>query len=341
MNVDPAVIAHLMTILSHFSMTVTASPTTVHEGHGGTGAPSIFVAQVRAAAGAFVSPFTGTSIVPVNQNPTAGLPVTWHPDDVLSRHGSATPLTGTTAVFGAVRMTYTPKREVADGHGATISETGMMTATVPAADVINSLYNLPPLGALAPGEVSGSVPLVVQWHDEVMHVELTNTYDVTITTFVGPTHGDGTDTFVGDLARVADGKWVGTLEAHAKGNWKGTAFGTSCSTSWDAHQTLFVVGTEDPNLHNGNFIFQFYPGQAPTGSTGRGRCPPTVIKRNGEPYAPFNDSGVTSPDTGGGLIVTLPAKPGGTSIYVVPSPGGGITIRNTTWKVSITFPTPP
>lgn len=177
-------------------------------------------------------------------------------------------------------------------------------------------------------------------YDEVMHVELTNTYDVTIQTFVGDTHGDGTDTFVGDLARVADGEWVGTLEARAKGNWNGAAFGTGCSSSWDARQRVFVVGTEDPTLPNGNFIFQFYPGGAPTGSTGRGRCPPTVIKRNGEAYAPFNDTRITTPDEGGGLIVTLPAKPGGRTIYPVSSPGGGITIRNTSWVVTITYPTP-
>ena len=341
MNVDPAHIARIMSIVSHFSITVRASPTSVHEGHGGNGSPSIFVAQVRAAAGAFVSPFTGTAIVPVNQNPTSGLPVTWHLDDTLSRHGSTTPLSDTTGVIGATRTTYTPNRERANGQGANISATGTMTATVPSADLVNSLYDLPNLGALAPGEVSGSGPLVVQWHDEVMEVELTNKYDVTITTFVGDTHTDGTDRFVGQLAHVGDGRWVGTLDAEARGNWSGAAFGSGCSTSWNAKQRIFVIGTEDPAMRNGDFIFQFYPGQAPTGSTGRGRCPPTVHKRNGEAYAPFNDSGITSPDEGGGLIVTLPPRPGGTTTYPVLSPGGGITIRNTSWVVKIMFPTPP
>ncbi len=342
MNVDPALVARIMTIVGHFSITVRANPPQVHEGHGGSGSPSIIVAQVRAAAGAFVSPFTGTSIVPVNQNPVDGLNVTWHLDDALNRHGSATPLTDATGVIGAVRTAYTPIQERANGQGANISETGTITATVPAADLVNALYNLPTLGALASGVASGTAPLVVQWHDEIMHVELTNRYDVTITTFVGDTHGDGTDRFVGDLARVADGKWVGTLEAEARGSWRGAAFGSGCSTSWNARQQIFVVGTEDPNLPNGNFIFQFYPGGSPpSGSLGRGRCPPTVIKRNGEPYAPFNDSRITTPDEGGGLIVTLPAKPGGTTTYPVASPGGGITIRNTSWVVKITFPTPP
>src|SRR6185295_13916818 len=104
--------------------------------------------------------------------------------------------------------------------------------------------------------------------------------------------------------RVDDGRWVGTLDGRADGKWSGTAFGKSCSSSWNAKQRLFVVGIENPNLTSGNLTLQFYPGgSAPTGSMGRGRCPPTLHKRNGEPFAPFNDIRITTPDEGGALVV--------------------------------------
>jgi hypothetical protein len=349
MNINPAYIAHLMTILSNFSITVTPRPNPVHEGHGGSGDPSTIVAQVIAAAGAFVSPFTGTSVVPVNRNPTDGLHVTWTPDDVLTEHGVASPLSDTTSPVGQATTIYTPRTEIANGRGAQISTTGTITASVPSSEVVDALYNIPgmipgsQLASLVPANVTGTGHLVVQWHAEVIQVELTNKYDVTIITGFGDTHTSGTDTFIGELSRDApdDVTWTGFIQARAVGNFTGSAFGQDgCASSWNASQQLLVVGTED--RATGKISFQFYPGLAPTGSQGRGRCPPTIHKRNGQAYAPFNDLIVTTPDEGGALVATMPPRPGGNiEIINVPSPGGFIRIKDTSWTVKITFPPPP
>jgi len=350
MSVNPSYIAHLMTILANFSVIVTPGRPLVHEGHGGSGEQSVITAIVKAAAGAFVSPFTGTSLVPVNPNPAASLHVKWLPDAFLTKHGMASPLTDTTGPIGGVRTTYTARQEPANGQGAQMSQTGTITASVPSTEIIDQLYNLPgmipgaALGALVPAELTGTGNLVVQWHDEVIRVEFVNRYDVTFITGFGDTHTSGTDTFNGELSRTDEdeGRWAGSVSASAVGNFSGSAFGQpGCSSSWNAQQQLLVIGTEDRT--KGTISFQFYPGLDPTGSQGRGRCPPTIHKRNGQAYAPFNDLIVTGPDDGLALVAKMPPKPGG-QIEVIPvnSPPGvtSIKIKNTSWTIKITFPPP-
>ena len=339
-----------MTILSNFSITVTPGPPIVHEGHGGPGERSTISAFVKAAAGAFVSPFTGTSVVPVNTNPTANLHVTWLPDEFLTKHGTASPLTDTTGVLGAVRTTYTARPEPANGQGAQMSQTGTITASVPSTEILDQLYNIPgmipgaALGELVPAKVTGMGNLIVQWHDEVIKVEFVNKYDVTFITGFGDTRTSGTDSFTGELSRTDEdeGRWAGSVAATAIGSFSGSAFGQpGCASSWNASQQLLVIGTEDRT--KGTISFQFYPGLDPTGSQGRGRCPPTIHKRNGQAYAPFNDLIVTTPDEGGALVAKMPPKPGG-QIEIIPvnSPPGvtSIKIKDTSWTIKITFPPP-
>ncbi len=342
MNVDPAVIARLMSILANFSIVVAATPRKVHEGHGGNGSPTDVVAHILAAPGAFVSPFTGTGIVPVNNNPGAGVTVTWDLDSTLTRHGSVDPSTQTTGMLPSAMTAYTPRREPANGFGTQITQFGAITASVPGSELINSLYGTPILGALVPSKVSGVGQILVEWHDEVMEIDLTNEYDVTITEMVGKAHTDGTDTFNGALTRSGDGRWVGSVAARAEGRFSGGAFGVGgCRTSWNATQQIMIVATEDPTRATDNLTFQFYPAAPPAGSMGRGRCPPTLRKRDGVFYAPFNDLRVTTPDEGGALVVTMPPRPGGTVTVRVPSlPALGLAI-DATWVVTVNFPAPP
>jgi hypothetical protein len=102
-----------------------------------------------------------------------------------------------------------------------------------------------------------------------------------------------------------------------------------------------IVATEDPTRTTDNLTFQFYPAAPPAGDMGRGRCPPTLRKRDGVYYAPFNDLRVTTPDEGGALVVTMPPRPGGTVTIRVPSlPELGLAI-DATWVVTVNFPAPP
>jgi hypothetical protein len=278
----------------------------------------------------------------VNNNLGAGVTVTWELDATLMRHGSVDPSTQTTGLLPSAMTAYTPRREPADGFGKQLTQFGTITASVPGSELIDSLYGLPNLGVLAPGKVSGVGQILVEWHDEVMEVELTNTYDVTITEMVGKAHTDGKDTFIGDLTRLEDGRWVGSVAAHAEGNFSGGAFGVGgCRTSWNAAQQIMIVATEDPTRTTDNLTFQFYPAAPPAGDMGRGRCPPTLRKRDGVYYAPFNDLRVTTPDEGGALVVTMPPRPGGTVTIRVPSlPELGLAI-DATWVVTVNFPAPP
>jgi hypothetical protein len=345
LSADPLVIAHLMTVVAQTSVSVSASPGTVHEGHGGNGSPADVTATVRAAASVFVSPFSGQALIPINAGSASGIPVTWTTDAVANRHGSVDinqTAGATTDALGQAKLTYTPKKEDADGFGIEVTDVSLVQAVVSGQDLITRLYGRPDLGALVPGQVIGVGLLTIEWHDEAMEITLTNHYDVAIDVVIGDTHAVGDDSFSGTLAKQEDGTWRGTVSGTASGNQDSQAFGESCSSSWFATQQLEVIGEEGSNAFGGDFVFRFYPITDPVGSMGSGTCPPTRHKLNGVSYAPFNDFGISQPDAGGGIFVILPQKPGGVADYPVPAlpPGSGITIKNTSWHVDIQFPVP-
>lgn len=345
LSADPLVIAHLMAVVAQTSVSVSAQPATVHEGHGGNGSPADVTATVRAAASVFVSPFSGQAVIPINAGNPSGIPVTWNTDAVLNRHGSvdiSQTVGATTDALGQVKLTFTPKKEKADGFGIEVTDVSLVQAVVSGRDLITRLYGQPDLGPLVPGQVLGVGLLTIEWHDEAMEITLTNHYDVAIEAVLGDTHAVGDDSFSGTLAKQDDGTWLGTVSGTASGTQDSQALGESCSSSWFATQQLEVIGEEASNAISGDFVFRFYAITDPVGSMGSSTCPPTRHKLNGVSYAPFNDYGISQPDAGGGIFVILPQKPGGVADYPVPSlpPGTGIIIKNTSWHVDIQFPVP-
>lgn len=340
LTADPQIIAHLMAVVAQSTLKVTALPSKAHEGHGGDGSPVTITAQLTVNAWAFTSPFSGLSVVPLNTGSAAGLPVTWTTDAALNAHGSASSLSGTTDPLARAQLTFTPKKEKANGQGYIVTETSIVQAAIPASQVITQAYGYPALGALVAGEVRGIGNLLIEWHEpEAMHIELINEYDVTIKTFVGDIHGTGVDMFTGTLVLQEDGTWRGNVVGKANGSQTGQAFGRACSSSWSTTQLMEVVGQAAPNATGGDFVFLFYPIAAPRGSMGSGRCPPTRRKTSyGATYAPYNDYAISQAEASQGLVIILPNKPGATGNYpVADPPGPDITIKNTSWQVLIQY----
>jgi hypothetical protein len=335
---DPHILHHLITFVSQSSITVTANPGTVHEGHGGEGAPTEIKATLHAWASPFTSPFTFHTLIPLQSGFPANVPVEWVTGATADKHGSFdfNPLPRTDN-FGESKRTYTPRKEPADGQGALVQAVALIQARVSGGDLVTWLYGRPDLAILAPGLVLGFVLLNIEYHEVAMDVTLTNHYDVTIEAIIGDTHATGTDTFSGRLAKQEDGTWQGTVSGTADGSQFSNAFGEYCSSTWFATQQVEVIGEPAPDSVTGDFVFRFYPVSEPVGSMGSGRCPPTRHKQNGVSYAPYNDYGISQPDAGQGVFIILPQDPGGVADYPVPNPGHGITITNTSWHVEIQF----
>ena len=343
LQVDPQIIAHLMAVVSGASLNLVPSEQVVHKGHGSGGEVSTITATLQAAASAFVSPITGQAVVPVSGTAqVAGIDVNWYPNSTALANGSAPSSSSPTDPQGRALLTYTAKPEEprADRSGYLIVETGTIEAAVSGVDLITRLYAEPSLGALMPNIVRGSTNIDVEWHaPRLMHVEFTNTYNVTIQGLVGSMTGSGTDTYIGDLDEQEDGTWKGTVWGNAHGSQSGVAFNARrCGSSWNASQPLEVIGQPAPNSMTGDFVFTFIPVANPTGPTGRGRCPPTRHKQDGIYYAPFNDYAISQGAFGQGLNVILPQKPGGERDYPVPPmpPGSGFIV-DANWHVKIEF----
>jgi hypothetical protein len=332
-----------MAVVSRASLNVVASDNVVHKGHGGSGESTTLTATLQATASAFVSPMGGT-VVPIHgTGQAAGIDVTWYPNPTMESHGVTSSTNTTTNPGGQATLTYTANTENprADRSGYLVKETGTVEAFVSGVDLITQLYGEPALGALMPNIVRGSVQVDVEWHaPRLMHIEVTNTYNVTINAgAMGQMEGSGTDTFIGDLDEQEDGTWRGTVNGTATGSHSGFAFNQQrCSSSWNAYQGLEVIGEPAPNALSGDFIFRFTPIADPLGNTGRGRCPPQRWKDHGIYYAPFNDYAISHGALGQGLVIILPQKPGGERDYPVPTmpPGSGFGV-NANWHVKIEF----
>jgi hypothetical protein len=335
LEVDPAIIAHLMLIAGSASVSVDVAPRLVHEGHGGPGAAATVTARVTAIADTFISPFSGRPLLPAHPGSLAGLPVDWQPSPVLDRHGTASPAgTQTTDATGTASFTFTPRQEAADGKGQLTDEIAPIQANVPADRLITALYGMPSLGALVGGAAIGFGFLDVQWHEgATMTVDLAEDYTVTIGAIVGAAHGKGHDAFKGTLARQPDGTWRGLAEGTSAGTYEGTAFGRSCTSKWNGHQEVDVVGQPAPDAIDGNFVFLFTPATPPDGDLGSGSCPRHVNTANGIDYLPYNDFSISNAREGQGLVVTLPAPPGGSFDQVTSMPG----LVDATWHITIGY----
>ena len=83
----------------------------------------------------------------------------------------------------------------------------------------------------------------------------------------------------------------------------------------------------------GMIRFNFTPVDAPTGSTGRGKCPPTMWKPGTVAFAPYNDYAIIQ----GGLEFLLFPKPGGNGGLSGSARATNVTIRNTYWRVKMEY----
>jgi hypothetical protein len=344
LQVDPLVIAHLVGVVASSSVSITANPSKVHEGHGGLGSPADITATVTAAASAFVSPFSGQAVVPVTNSPSS-VPVTWNTDAVLAKHGS-TNIAGPafTDAQGQAKFTYTPKKEKAEGQGVAVTTSSLVHAIVSGSDLITRLYGRPELGMLVPAQVTGHGLLNIEWHDEPpLLIDFTNTYNLELPFEVmGTAQTAGQDKISGQLIVDEDDptRWEGTALADATGAFSGELAGHSCSFSWDAQQILHVTGLEDPG--SGEMLFVFQPISDPIGSLGdrtcgsSGRKPPSP---DGIYWIPFNDIAVTEPSIGLRFNVAIPRPGFFETIYPTPLRGTGVT-GYADWLVRIEFATP-
>jgi hypothetical protein len=335
LEVDPLVIAHLMSVVGSASLTVATTPSRAHEGHGGTGVPVDISATVRAVATSFVSPFSFRPLIPLRPVAGAGLTVNWRPDQAFDRHGSVVvPPNAVTDPVGRSTITFTPRQEAANGEGYLTQEFATVQASVSGEQLVTQLYGLPSLGALVGREISGVGFVEIEWHEpEAMRIHLVNDYDVTLDLILGETHGSGLDSFDGILALQEDGTWRGIVTGTATGSQQSQALGRPCSSSWSATQLVEVVGEEAPDALNGDFYFRFMPVTQPSGSLGSGRCPPTSHAFEGVDYAPYNDYSVSQAAENQGLVIILPQKPGGTRDYPISLPG----VVDANWHVDIEF----
>jgi hypothetical protein len=244
----------------------------VHEGHGGTGSPATQKASVGHAS-PLVSPVTGHTLLAANTGGLDGIDITWASADegVLREHGSlsaALPAHMATDASGGVAITYTPKKEAANGKGVVANDFGSLMATADKFQLVNNAYVLPNVTALmmATSWIKGRATaqgqgFTIEWHTAGLAVTIVNEFDVTIDLNLGFTahvNRVGADSWEGVLTKRKDGTWRGTLQGlilggvnnqgHAdfKRSDEGTLVlplaGGTCKAEYTGGQSLTVVG---------------------------------------------------------------------------------------------------
>jgi hypothetical protein len=311
---------------------------TAHEGHGGPGPLVTLTAWVQPRAGTFRSPITGAILIPVTNSP-AGITVEWIFDDVFYQHASEMSADFVVNAAGEAKVKWQVRPEPGDGQGYETKEMGFGNASVQASDLIGIVYGRPDLGALVPSTIISQASVEFAWHEpEAMAIVLKNHYDASIGVGIGATHGVGDDEFSGVLTQREDGTWQGIVVGSATGQQDSNAFRVRCTSRWHATQKVLVVAGQDPAAQFGDFTFTFFPVAEPTGSTGRGKCPPTRWRQGGVSYAPYGDYNIHEAAAGLGLTIVLPQRPGGhVRVPVPPIPGSGITNHDSYWDIDIQF----
>jgi hypothetical protein len=341
-------ISHFLTLLNAIPFAVTAG--SVHEGHGSTGQPEEIKAHLYANSG-FISPVTGTLLLQANSGAMGGLELRWGSRDVavFADHGTlaaSIPGTAVTDAGGIASITYTPKREAANGQGAVSHDAAETSATVNARDLLVHAYNIDDqsvLGFLMAQTLHGTRTerawTEIEWHGPGIEVTLENLYNVNLDAaqgiggMVAVAHRDGTDTFTGTLTKRSDGTYRGVLSATTQANVKmgfgaGGLVGKQCEETTSFTQNLAVVGTLKPtsvmdptqeeieqgNIGTDDLLLVFTPKDAPSAE---GQCQSSIpfftTNARGNQvisgwYASFSDSRITDPSLAG-YGIHLP-KPG-------------------------------
>jgi hypothetical protein len=336
--------AHLWTAWTWAKMDAFATAV-AHEGHGGTGRPVRIIARIKRPT-SIVSAVDGRVLVAATNGPLDGIPVDFlASNNAWQRHGSLSPPFSTSAnagqlttdASGEVAAVFTPKKEVANGHGEVAAEPIPIRTFANGAVLFARAYVVTDqrlaaflTSALQYGQFLEEFELWVEWHQPGIQVTISNSYDVTVAPetggLVARAHRKGVDQFFGVLTRRDDGTYRGTMHgstsATAQMEFVAGVAGTRCEDETkDFHQELQVVARVaptppiDPNIEviapgdpgrfdGGDLILSFYPTSPPSGTPGK--CQgvveyfgpgPDGARMSGE-YASFNDSHWTDPSLG-------------------------------------------
>lgn len=299
--------------------------TGVHEGHGGQGQPATISANVT-MPGPLLDPMSGQVILEPHRGPD-GITMQWSSDskDTLARHGTldrALPSSVTTDGSGAVRITYTPRKEVANGQGQVVTDVASLYAEVDAAELVRNVYFvassqglLDTVLALARGKVrSRPGTFTITWHEkDTFEFYIRNKLDVTVD--VGAGSGPdlqrvrrvGQNEAKGILFNNGDGTYRGSMLGWVNTSMDGTSFVGECHDQTDALQWVYVVGhvidaevappfvIVDGKRGGQDLMLYFYPASPPVGTLGK--CQGTMDFPGGGPddqpagaLLPFNDT---------------------------------------------------
>lgn len=320
-----------------------------HEGHGGPGTRILITARNRGGR-SFVSPVSGAVLLEAGTGTLEGMQVYWESDDldIYNAHGTlgaSLPMISTTDASGSAEISYTPKREVANGQGALANDVATITASATVADLLRHAYRIsdPKLAYWLFWDFQRQIRVTgqtwIEWHTPGIEIEIVNTYDVTVDAGTGGllafAHRKGTDSFTGTLTKRSDGTYRGVLRGNTKAaaqmEFAAGVSNIKCEDTTDSNQFLTVVARRrdpviDPALDvltsgafgPDDFVLTFYPQAAPIDP---GRCQGTIDYLgpgpNGQPmsgsYASYSDSRFTDPSLGG-LRIHLP-KAGEKLVY--------------------------
>ena len=179
----PVVLAHMSTLAWQLPIDFTITPSTVHEGHTGTGAPAELKVTSRYVAMPIVSPILRLPLLVPHRSALDGLPVNIRSTQmsVLDEHGSLSPLPVTTLFtdqLGEIRLEYTPREEAAQGQGNEQAVAVLVTAEIELREILQYMYAAGPLSSLGFGVRIIPVPMTIEWHEAAQpagtfHVVLT------------------------------------------------------------------------------------------------------------------------------------------------------------------------
>jgi hypothetical protein len=187
-------LAHLPLLAWMVPMTVTAAPSTAHEGHGGPGPSVAIEARAIDAMGPVVSPVDGHVLLQPITMGLDGVPITFEAsnESTLNAHGSIT-LPGLlgypvrTDVLGQARLQYDLREEPANGSGNLQTDVVILQAIVDLRTLLLQRYVFDPSILMTVwGDRRALTILTLEWHEAA---QSTGTFHVTLT---GKKAGAGT-----------------------------------------------------------------------------------------------------------------------------------------------------
>lgn len=295
-----AAAARLETLARSVSLTLGPNRQQAHEGHGGEGGAVTFTVSFAPYQRELLTPF-GDAFYLVPQPQPEGLPVRWEvaTSKVLKEHGTPRDHTGADLIgdgFGAPRttptrsdgsaeLTFTPRREEAEGEGQVVTDVVIVNAVVDVHEVARRTWQVPQAllawmqqsggtmtAAAGDGPAGSGATLEIEWHEvRGLRIEMVDDYDVQFEfpKFRGAEESIlavrrvGTDRISGFLALQEDGTYRGLMRGTTNSQWQEDGMGGSCSTTLAGAQDLLVVAELREEGRPGDAGFpialRFYP----------------------------------------------------------------------------------